>query len=172
MSPFEAKKGRAKSKYKSKATPRYNQRTKSPVENNHNLSSKYLQKKRKVIIAIIVICGIVLAANWWQIEYFFEEQIDNIYLNSLDPVEIIRLTFEVTLTPQTEYHMYSPGDAGLFVYGLSNDQTEIKFNNEAYHNLEFCYPDREPNYGLTCDYNYRENVEIPGLAGSYFSVTL
>lgn len=79
------------------------------------------------------------------------------------------LESSVKFIPQTSYTNYEPGLSGVFVYGLSNFNSQVSFEAESYQELEYYYPDE---YGLDTAFLYDEDVTLNGNPGSYFTVDM
>lgn len=114
--------------------------------------------------------------SYWE-SYHFDSYYDhsryvNIPLVEGDVLEVTTYNddaIDVTLTPQTKYINYEDQQAsGLYIYGLSNFNSEIIIDNDGYNSIDYYYNDRDGFYSR--DILYDQKAELKGLPGSAFYI--
>lgn len=92
-----------------------------------------------------------------------------------DKLEIVMFeeddVFTIDASAQTEYVNYQPNQEGIYVYGLSNDESQIEMGKNDYGSALYCYPSTEYDMSTQqCDYFFDEDITLNGGAGTYFAI--
>ncbi|WOO86934.1 hypothetical protein RZE82_07400 [Mollicutes bacterium LVI A0039] len=95
---------------------------------------------------------------------------DVVELTAFDYGEEDADEFVQTFTPQTEYVEYQEGYAGVFVYGLSNFDSQVSLAADDYEIARYEYYNPEYDSMEESFYN-DESVTFYGVPGSYFIIS-
>lgn len=100
----------------------------------------------------------------------------NIPLVKGDKIEITTYKedakLSLDLAVQDEYVEYEAGTdmQGVYVYGLSNFNSEVEFNKDDYDTILYVYPDADWGDYLTTEYLYDQDVTLNGGVSTYFVI--
>lgn len=76
----------------------------------------------------------------------------------------------ITLTAQSDYVDFKPGRSGVFVYGLNQFDSEVKFDGDSYERIIYGYNVPRSDKRYESELYLGEDVTLPGSPGSYFAV--
>ncbi len=75
----------------------------------------------------------------------------------------------VTFSPQSSYQEYEKDLGGMYIYGASNHESEMKISSDTFGTASFYYPGE--NGDLTSVWKVFEDLEVYGIPGSFFIVS-
>lgn len=100
----------------------------------------------------------------------------NIPLAKGDKIEITTFregsTVSLDLTVQDKYVEYEAGTGmqGIYVYGLSNFNSQVELDSDDYASVLYAYPDADWGDYLTTEYLYDQDVTLNGGVSTYFVI--
>lgn len=101
--------------------------------------------------------------------YNLDQPMHNIQLTTGDIIKInnpsTEREFAFTFANQSEYVLYEPGRSGVFVFGLSYFDPQIKFSSGVHH-LTYC----SGNETTTCDVKVDDSASFDSSPGAYFII--